>query len=1714
MSHGVWAIKTTLNDHDPMSSLYAISFPVDQATDSFCTTMFASIDTIYGSTGINLDADVVHHIKKAYLYLVFLTKLEQVKKNSAYAAYKSDFARFLIDNKTAQPHIPDATLLKSAGWSAVVVTAQDLQASAVWQLYCKTSITDIFVYFVMVLEIVHNVEKQTFNYIPHFETSFYNADYTDFRTLNEMSRTRLVLEESLKNRFLQQCTSWNQLPSKSAGSKNKNSSSAILEHEIVVFRSSAFYKMIRNFNAIFGVDSSQQQSANNVQILASKALQSPLKEQVFAYYLFYEAIGQITGAMDDLNLLDVLNKCSTNALIPNIFPYKPQDYVLLDELLSIKGKVDGTSQNSAHASVQQYRVDELKSPEYLTQVHRNWDDDVKANLAKINSMQVQAQMWSFLKDLGHDFSKAWDDVKSGVEAGCKAVEHFTIAIGQGLAGIGAALVGQTSWAEKEFDLEKEQFKQSVTDLDTCVDDFASSLKDGIIAPFAELTGDLVGFIANDQKLGTDISTTMDQVADTLVNISATVAKDLASGPEEAVQMGLEELRFTATVADAAEQLFTGHVQGFLKAGKDLANQCIHAIVQAYSFFKAITLSTMKSLMTGLGVIVNAITTTFIDLVREITYVFTGGIFNMLHLGSIPAFKQAVAYSQEQANDVTTILQAHRSVMNQVFGVVACIAVDAVVDVGTGGAGTAADAEIDAGIEGGIETAEDGLNAAKEALATLGEDASAEAKEAAEQAVKNAEERVADVKSAAQEAKTAAEASKNAEQALTKAKQALKNAQTQLENATTEEAKEAAQTAVKQAESDLNEANTAARAARVAANAAKKEALQVAQQGIKKTIGQSVKDFFQDTAKNIQERVSNQIDRIKSLGQNFAKAVSNLPETAANVFRSSEDLAAETSLKLQAAERNLATLQRISANAEDIAKAQTEVDELTAANKEAQEIASESKLGTVKRLGRSALGKLGAALKPVGMIMNVTFNLGSMISGANQDAKNVYDLQNQSQALQKLWSFHNNNKISTGQQYLEYLDELEQKMQAEIGNQALMVTLSQNLENANILELRSAISSVLAPEYAEFLMPQPGTNLQMANIGTPWNLKTSYLDLYPTEGFFTATLGRLDYPFAQEIAQAPQVTNLVTGGQGSDKLWFNQRCSARDLKTDTGSLKKATDPLVVDIDMQFLYTLDSALYAGLYLGGNYHDYDSLNFVTPYLNNLTIRQAWALIAKQGQNPQQQPPYFSSPTNITSSIVDLDEAHLAKMVVLYRTQGSGTLMFGVYEHEGLGWILQTPLPTSAQLDQSHVYTFQVKLDQQQLQCKLFINNEIDPIINQTVAVTALANQRTYGMISSGAAIEWNQNEPKSEINVKLRQQPKAIETEIDRETNNKILLAQLNTPKFGAFELKPLSKQSMLLGQYVYACTQTDLKKIIKKDPIDFVIFGTNQVGAGIQFGMDPITAFKGSNPIIVSLVNGAMYDKQGTNLGVVANVLTEFQAQAGALPAKILEFITKEQASITQALSSITFGSFNLDIVSAAALNAGKYVYTSSQTLKDAQGVILLDATTKKPMIDYLVCANYENEALTIGMSPTASNANALYSFVSGNVYAKHAILTDGKPLIALDTQAIPAEQFGNWAFQYNLAPKDPLFVLINNAISAYGSAIPATAMVKNTKPLKINPVHHAQAKHFKGVHVALSGVRIGLGPKAPGIHVDLGKTKDFAARQKSAAGKTSFQLGKK
>lgn len=1362
-------------DYEANTVFHAISFPLSTIKDPFTSDILTKIDKTFGT---NFEPEQVELIKKAYVYLIFLTKLEKVQTNPQFSVYKSDFAAFLQDNNKPLPHIPDEALVTSTGWNAVQISSQDIINSTPWQLFCKAMVSGSYHYFFSALDIIHNIEGQTFNYIPHIETSFYNKDYTQLRTVNEITRIKIILEQTLKEYFLNQCADWKHLPNISPEQSGKTKS-LTLEHGIVAFRQTSFYKVTHDIYELLGLKNDGTTQITHQDLLTPRQLTSPLKEYAWCFFMLKEVLMLLYGSINETFAQYILYACESSGLNPNIFPYTLEDLVYFDELIAVKSKSEETHKQSIHPSPDEYKVEETHLPLALAREQHLATGKTPQKKAEVAAQNIFTDLW-------HDIKKGSEEIWHGIKSAADAAVHAVKAAAEGVAGIGATILGNVLdikyLKEHGSELEKDavhNLKQTTKDLESSVNDFAKGIEDGIIAPTAEITGDLAAVVTDDKKLGESLQNVINSVSDSLVNIGAKMEDMLIQTEQDATTTAFQVgLQFANVVASASITTLLTNPDEFLKNVEGLLSTTIHSITQSFSGLLHMAKQAMTAVMQGLNAIINSMTTLFIDISRDISFIAAASTGVGLIAWEIAYHSDSHmrAALQKYRNHTTNVLNAHRQTINQVMGVAAAIG----FSIATAGTGSGAAA--------GMVAAEAGAEATAEVAA-----------------------------------------------------------ETATETAAEDAAESAAETAAESGAEDAAESAT--------------------------------EDAGKETLKEV-------------------------------------DLDAEGSID-----------------------------------------------STIRNVAFKGLELMG-------MAMNVVFGAFSVMSGANSDAKNIRQEKEEAKTLSNLWSFTNNSKLSAAQTEYNFFEELQAKQQAEIGNRMLSLSFFQNVLYGNVDTLSQTLAKVLAQKYISLLSPD-AHNMLPANIGTSWGIASNYLDLYPSEGFSTVTTGRPNFPFAQEVAQAPFAAQK---GQAAakdslfshkkkepSKLWFNQKVVALDAKNINGSNKQPKDPLKVDIEFQFIYTLDSSFYTGLYLGGKYYDYTSQD----YLTNL----------KKDEK------------------ADLDSAHLAKMVVLYRESGSDPVHVGVYEHEGKGWIIQEKLPSNMQLDQHHTYHINTILQDNGLSIAVWIDNDIKNSWKKAVNVTSIENQRTYGVISSGAAIQWNQLSPQPIIKVNSSARPPLQKlSEIEREKQIKQRVSKLMQTTFGSMNLQSLSKQAVLFGQYLYTTKDTGLAKINPKTPTDYVLFATHDKGETSNIGAAaiPLDNTTEKPNAIISIITGNVYNTEGHTIAHLNNIWNIYDKLKGPFNKNINEYITTMQKAVSAQLSKIKFGSFKLDIISSKALESGHYIYKCNQTLD-------LKDSTGKSVSDYLIMAEIANNKLgsKFGIPPTSSNAQGLLSLVTGNLYTKNTDIITGK-----------------------------------------------------------------------------------------------------------------------
>lgn len=1703
------AQTTQLVNHKSIDVFASLQMPLTSITDSFTLGIFKEIDNTFGPKGLNLEPIQIQHAKNCYLYLIFTTKLQAANTKPQFKQYQTAFMPFFEDNGTSTPHLPTTELLQSADWQSVIISSQDIQNSLVWQLYCKAMVCDIYAYFSTALKVLDNAEQQEFNYLPHFETSYYNQDYTNLRNLNAITRTKLILEQHACQYYLSQIPAWQKLPHVYATTAPNTKT---LESAIVDFRHSPFYQMSHNLAALTGNNSASvtpssptnPKSVSLADLMQAPKMTSPLKEFIFCYFMLYEMYGHISSSITTGNLAGSINTLATSTLSPNIMPYNTEDFVLLNALLAQKSKSEGTHTSSIHPSPQTFVPEDLRKPEAMLNPSRDSDQAyMKRTLATATQTpttqpEVKAQwFWDAIahwvshaadsvahaftsaaddvahtaEDVVHDVKTAYSDVKNGVEQAADAVAHIAIAAGTGIAGVACDVAffvpGATAEADKLTKESQQNFEESATSLDNSINDFKNALESGIDA-YAEIEGNLVGFIIQDKAIGNDISSVISSTAGAIVTLAANMASS----------MGNTVIGFVVTEADLAtiagklvpliassvEAVFSGKTNDFLQAWHSTLNTVVLCATTAYTMGMKYTQSTLAAVMQSIGAVMNSITTLFIDLSREITFIFMtaadatiGGIVDAVTGQTY----DPIAYGDAAKSLVYNKLNAHRQVINMSMGVVLCVVADPLITFFTAGSGTAAEPELDAAIMGAAEAA------AETATETAGEAASEATDAAANTATST---------SSSSSSTTADAGNSTADQGTDADSAAKSNAKDVAKDTAKDAAKQGPKSAAKQMPKELQEA--AERAAMKARSGAKSLGERISQAAEEKinSIAKSLRNLTKSS-----DQIADETEEQAATARTAANEAKAAMKNAAKALR--DAVAKGDQAEIDQAETDLANAAKNSKSAEAEAK------EAEAAAKEAKGNTNASKL---KKAGNVAKG--GASM--MGAMMNCVFNLTMVISAYNQDSQNILQQEQQEQTLQNLWTANTQSKLSNTQTALAVLEETSAKQQAAIGNNTLGLALYQNYTYAYLNQYRQNILTALAPVYIEQLLPDSTTQLLPADIGTQWGIVSNILNLYPSESFYTTTTGRLDFPFAQEIAQAPQIASQQ-GKTTINKEWYNQRCIAVDRVSATGKPNLPEDPLHVSLDLQILYTLDSEFYTGIYMGGHFHDYASPTFLASLLNTTPNNISTAF----GQLQQALSAGTSTTQYLNPSVIDLNETDLAKMVVLYRSSATDTLKIGVYEALGSPeWILQQELPVSAQLTAQHTYHLDATLQGDSLQISLLIDDNTTPIFTKTVTVTKITNQRMYGIISSGAAITWNQKLPAVSLTTNSTARPPTTQiSEIDRDKQARVNQADGMNPSFGSWKLTPLSKQAILCNQYVYASTKTDLQVIDPKNSSDFLIFATNNNGTISNFGKAPNSIKDSATNVLVSLITNHVFDSAGNVIKIVPNCWPTYQSSSyGPLSAKLSSYITSEQQNIQTILSKITFGQFTLNIINPAALAAGTYIYTSLQTIQE----------NNAPVTDYLICTTLPASGSTdiqLGLPPTAPNAQALLSLVTGKLYPKTTTITPKVLPTAQSTYDV-FTKFQEFVTSGNVSKAD--YNTIQAAQLAYvqsqaqqqAAAAQATPL-DITKLSSIQPISATQIAPTPAPVAPAPTVAFGFNPPAQNI----------AVKQQQAAGPVTFQF---
>jgi hypothetical protein len=565
-------------------------------------------------------------------------------------------------------------------------------------------------------------------------------------------------------------------------------------------------------------------------------------------------------------------------------------------------------------------------------------------------------------------------------------------------------------------------------------------------------------------------------------------------------------------------------------------------------------------------------------------------------------------------------------------------------------------------------------------------------------------------------------------------------------------------------------------------------------------------------------------------------------------------------------------------------------------------------------------------------------------------------------------FVENNKTIYKQQQDEWSFELNSKYESELENQERGLGFYENFLADNFESLKEQMSSTLGSYWSQLFTPDAFTMVP-ADIGSLYGFKTGVYELNPSQGFALYSAARKS--FSQEIAVFPALALNEDGSLttvAETKNWFNQK-EIVILNNDVSE---------VEIRFKGIYLLNS-FYIGLYYGGELVDVE-------------------VIKKTQQAP-------------------IDFGHLAKMAVFKKEDAQHPVTFGVYEHEGKGWL--TDSLESPQFKLGEWYHIKMQLNGTNLSVKVWTEPNEEPSQASTFTVSASPSQKMIGVISSGASVEYQFINPTVAItaNPALRPETKRCalpcdfknptwQTLITEKYRENIARSQLNylmAPTVGNIAVNAVGKMQILRGQYIYTTKATNL--VIGGSVVDDYVVTCKMVEVGSTPSVVPGTIGQSIISLntevqgtlhLVSLINENAYSADGKAINMkLSKVFDNYVAQYGPLSDTVEQTILSLCKQYYSQGMAFTFGTFSLKAASQAALEQNLFLYTT--ILKDDKGNVVKDTKGNQINDYFLLTALNENDLTNYStrrgnpgisyneMITDKSVQYGILSLVSGNLY---------------------------------------------------------------------------------------------------------------------------------
>lgn len=627
------------------------------------------------------------------------------------------------------------------------------------------------------------------------------------------------------------------------------------------------------------------------------------------------------------------------------------------------------------------------------------------------------------------------------------------------------------------------------------------------------------------------------------------------------------------------------------------------------------------------------------------------------------------------------------------------------------------------------------------------------------------------------------------------------------------------------------------------------------------------------------------------------------------------------------------------------------------------------------------GVIGSIITTVLLVATVPFTDGMSLGllamtvgpqlfdvyGSFQQDQLIADQKHDEQDFVQTFSkYVDNNKIIYQQQQNDWAQEFNLKFQSQLSNQGRGLGFYQNFMSTSVDGYKAYYGNILGSYWSNILKPSDDYHMVYADVGSLYGISTDIYNLNPSQGF--ALYSNARNSFSQEIAVAPAL--LPQSGSSTDpilsKNWFNQK--------ETAVL--ANDIQEMEIRLRVMYTLPE-FHVGLYFGGQ---------------NIDI-----------------------PTIIKSQMAPLDPGYLAVMAVYKKETGQTQPTFGLYQHENptQPWIAETI--NAPALTLGTWYHIKMQVNGTSCNIKVWAESQIEPSSWSTFTINQTPAANIIGVVSSGAAVEYQYIKPviTDTVNPDLRDKTilcqvapcrstsnqTTLQPEAKQEITTRDVLKAWQNPVVGKFSLAPADPAMILRSKYIYVTKDTKLTDAQGNSINDYVVACEIQSNNVSNYGKLPETNSDG----IASLITNKVFSNDGKPAIVATDLLSVFLNQYGPLPDALTQTITQERQAYIQNALSATWGVFKLKAYSAEAFTSNIYIYAMNAV--DQNGKPILDAN-KKPIPDYLVfvqiCGDPEDtqcdpsdglsDSSRLGLPYNATQTEpnqkniALLSLVSGNFYA--------------------------------------------------------------------------------------------------------------------------------